>query len=160
MEFSGSVLTPEQINKAGTKAMPGKLPSLSKSSSKPDHIPMDLTVSSPMTWISFGDSLLFLCLLAKSWNVLEEPGFSSSFLCCPTARWLPEGAMVLPSGEFLTHSTPDVLIKVRTWARHSQPFSCIWEFFPVILDGSGQFTTLWISGIVISRLSLASTTPP
>lgn len=56
MEFSGSVLTPGQMNKAGTKAMPGKLLCLSKSFFRTDHIPMDLTVSTPKTWISFGDS--------------------------------------------------------------------------------------------------------
>lgn len=109
MEFSGSVLTPGQMNKAGTKAMPGKLLCLSKSFSRTDHIPMDLTVSTPKTWISFGDSLLFLCWMPKSWNVLEEPGFSSSFLSCPTSQWHPEGAMVLPSGEFLIHSSSHVL---------------------------------------------------
>lgn len=156
MEFSGSGQTPEQINKAGSKAMPGKLLGLSKSFSRTDHIPMDLTMSTPKTWISFGDPLLFLCLMAKSWNVLEEPGFFSSFLCCPSRGCRGPCLWRIPHPQQPRCS----LIKVRTWARHSQLSSCSWEFLPVILDGLGQFTTLQISGIVIYRPPFASRSPP
>lgn len=38
-------------------------------------------------------------------------------------------------------------MEVRRWARHSQPFSCSWEFSAVILwDGPGQHNVPWISG--------------
>lgn len=74
---------------------------------------------------------------------------------------------ILFPGEFLIPLLPRQLgcsvTKVRRWARHSQPFSCTWEFSAVILDGPGRPNIPWISGnlgLSPPDSPFAGTTPP
>lgn len=131
---------------------------------------MDVTTSHPKSRISFGASLIFLCLRAKSWKVLEGAGFfsSSSSRRCPTPRRrrCPEGAMD-PFPWRIPHPTPATA--ARTFRHQGQEvgeaFPALFLHLGILCRDSGRPwpaqhpLDLWKSGIVTSRLPLCRHNP-
>lgn len=160
MEFCGPVL-----QKAGT----GALPRLGSCWAFPRAVPA-ATTSHPKSRISFGASVIFLCLRAKSWKVLEGAGFSSSSSSrrCPTPRrrWCPEGA-VDPFPWRIPHPTPATAARMF---RHQgqevgEAFPALFLHLGILCRDSGRPRPaqhpldLWKSGIVTSRLPLCRHNP-